>query len=340
MEAIFSITGTEPVSIIKAYGAVCDEDGNSAVVDVVLNHAIQTFGSYTITLKTGDDENTITDECNEVTPPGQSVTFQTQDTVSAAFAYRVGLGCVYDTLFYAQDGKDHVNQWNWTFDSNGTSTTQDSFFLFNDYGSKHITFAATNGVCTDTAATDILLDNQLTARFSIAPSPTLCPEDVAVYTDSSTGKIVSWLWLFGDGTISTLQNPPPKKYPSVTNRDGIIYPVALVVKNDINCYDTSSIRIKTLYNCYIDVPSAFTPNGDGLNDFLYPLNAFKALNLEFRVYNRYGQMVFETTDWTKKWDGKINGTPQASGTYVWMLSYTEQDTNKKISLKGTSVLIR
>jgi gliding motility-associated-like protein len=95
-----------------------------------------------------------------------------------------------------------------------------------------------------------------------------------------------------------------------------------------------------LYNCYITVPTAFTPNGDGLNDFLYPLNAYKADNLEFRIYNRYGQMVFETTNWTKKWDGKIDGKPQASGTYVWMLSYKDRDTDKNIFLKGTSVLIR
>ena len=152
-----------------------------------------------------------------------------------------------------------------------------------------------NGVCSDSASADILLDNQLTARFAMAPSTTLCPEDVAVYTDSSTGKITSWYWIFGDGTTSTQQNPPPKKYSSVVERDGRYYPVALIVKNDINCFDTAAIRIQVLYNCYITVPTGFTPNGDGINDYLYPLNAYKADNLEFRVYNRYGQMVFETT---------------------------------------------
>ena len=98
--------------------------------------------------------------------------------------------------------------------------------------------------------------------------------------------------------------------------------------------------IKVLYNCYIAVPSAFTPNGDGLNDYLYPLNAYKADNLEFRVFNRWGQLVFETKDWTKKWDGKITGNPQAPGTYVWMLRYINRDTGKLFSEKGTTVLIR
>jgi gliding motility-associated-like protein len=334
----FIITGNPPISVIRAYGDSCT-NGLSNIINVVLNKTVLTAGSYNITLQKGSDGNTLVDECAQETPAGSTLAFTTADTVSADFAYRVGFGCVYDTLFYSQGGKDHVNEWNWTFDVDGVSTAEDSIFLFTGYGSKHISLSCSNGVCFDSSSADILLDNQLTARFVMAPS-TLCPEDVAVYTDSSTGKIVSWYWIFGDGTTSTQQNPPPKKYASITERDGRYYPVALIVKNDINCFDTAETRIQVLYNCYITVPTAFTPNGDGLNDFLYPLNAYKADNLEFRIYNRYGQMVFETTNWTKKWDGKIDGKPQASGTYVWMLSYKEHDTGKNVFLKGTSVLIR
>ena len=336
----FFIAGTTPVSIIKAFGVSCDANGGSSLIKVVLNHPVLTAGTYIITLKKGTDGNTLFDECAQETPAGETVIFNTADTVSADFFYKVDLGCVYDTLFYAQDEKDHINEWNWTFDTDGVSNARDSIFLFNEYGKKHIKLFTSNGVCSDTASADILLDNQLKARFAEAPSTNLCPEDVAVYTDSSIGKITNWYWVFGDGTTSTLQNPPPKKYASVSNREGVYYPVALIVKNNIDCFDTAKIKIHVLYNCYIDVPTAFTPNGDGLNDFLYPLNAYKADNLEFKVFNRYGQIVFETKDWTHKWDGKINGNPQGSGTYVWFLSYTEHDTAKQIFLKGTSVLIR
>jgi gliding motility-associated-like protein len=92
-------------------------------------------------------------------------------------------------------------------------------------------------------------------------------------------------------------------------------------------------------NCYIAVPSAFTPNGDGRNDFLAPLNAYKATDLLFRVYNRQGQMVFETRDWNRKWDGTIGSTKQAAGVYVWILEYTDP-SKKRMSLKGTTALIR
>jgi gliding motility-associated-like protein len=95
-----------------------------------------------------------------------------------------------------------------------------------------------------------------------------------------------------------------------------------------------------LDNCFIAVPTGFTPNGDGLNDYLYPNNALKAINLDFKVYNRWGQLVFGSHDWQQKWDGKIGGIPQAPGVYVWYLRYTHRDTGKKIFQKGTTTLIR
>ena len=119
-----------------------------------------------------------------------------------------------------------------------------------------------------------------------------------------------------------------------------IYTVRLIVKNSAGCYDTAYQNIRVLKSCYIAVPNAFTPNGDGINDFLYPVNAYKADDLEFSVYNRVGQRVFHTTDWTKKWDGTINGNPQDTGVYVWILKYTNRDTGKKVFQKGSTVLIR
>ncbi|HYK45251.1 MAG TPA: gliding motility-associated C-terminal domain-containing protein [Parafilimonas sp.] len=334
----FVVKGTQPVAVAGAYGVNCT-NGLSSIIAVKLSKPIQTAGAFTLSLQTGSDGTTLLDECAQETPPA-TLSFTTADTVSANFNYRVGLGCVFDTLFYSYSDKNQVNQWNWTFDLNGTSTTENSYFLFNDYGSKHIQLACSNGVCTDTAAVDIALDNELLARFKVAPSPELCPEDGAIFTDSSIGKILSWHWIFGDGSGSSMENPPLKMYPPSDTRDGRIYPVSLIVKNDLGCYDTSVADMKVLYNCYIAVPSGFTPNGDGLNDYLYPLNAYKADGLEFKVYNRWGQLVFQTRDWTRKWDGKINGEPQAAGTYVWMLSYTHHDTGKHYSLKGITVLIR
>ena len=114
----------------------------------------------------------------------------------------------------------------------------------------------------------------------------------------------------------------------------------LIVGNATPCYDTSYQSIRVPSNCLIQVASAFTPNGDGLNDFLYPLNAYKATNIVFKVFNRFGRLVYFSTNNTSKWEGKFRGQDQPTGTYVWTLDYTDKDTQKNISLNGTVVLIR
>ena len=108
----------------------------------------------------------------------------------------------------------------------------------------------------------------------------------------------------------------------------------------MGCSDTVEKSLTVLNNCQIAVPSAFTPNGDGLNDYLSPHNALKADKLEFKVYNRWGQLVFLSRDWRQKWDGRVNGIFQSSGIYVWMLSYTHHDTSQQVLQKGTVMLIR
>ncbi len=114
----------------------------------------------------------------------------------------------------------------------------------------------------------------------------------------------------------------------------------LLAKSAEGCEGTDNIRVK-VYKVDPDmyVPNAFTPNKDGLNDVIRPiLLGIKELKY-FRVYNRWGQMVFSTSAREKGWDGNFGGRPQEAGTYVWMaegVTYTGITKQKK----GYVVLIR
>ena len=174
-------------------------------------------------------------------------------------------------------------------------------------------------------------------RADFTAPDTTCPTDKIVFQNNSTGNIISWNWDFGDGTISTQQTPLPHNFPAINGE--MKYTVTLAVEDSIGCNAAISKSITKLNSCYITVPSGFTPNGDGRNDYLYPLNAYKADNLVFKVYNRLGQLMFETRDWTKKWDGTTGGLPQPTGVYIWMLKYTDAG-QKEVFLKGTTALIR
>ena len=330
----FVVTGSSPVTVTATTGNC--SNGVTNIITVSLSAPIVNHGSFKITLVNGSDGNTITDECAQQTPAGSSLNFSTKDTASADFSYSVNQSCGIDSILLTHDGRNGVNQWLWNLDDAGTSTLQNPVAYFTKFGLKNIQLIVSNGLCADTASTEINLDNTLTASFET--NNLLCPEDTASFINNSLGNITNYYWDFGNGTTDNTKTPAPIHYPILSTEK--IYKVSLIVKNAAGCFDTAYNDIKVLKSCYIAVPNAFTPNGDGLNDYLYPLNAYKADNLEFSVYNRLGQRIFYTTDWTKKWDGTINGDRQDSGVYVWMLKYTNHDTGKKVFQKGSTMLIR
>lgn len=125
----------------------------------------------------------------------------------------------------------------------------------------------------------------------------------------------------------------------ITNEiDSIRYKV--YVTDQLGCLDSATILVKIFRtNPQIFVPTGFTPNGDGLNDVLKPI-AVGVKRIEyFRVYNRWGQLVFSTTVNSHGWNGEISGKPQTSNTYVWVVKAIDY-TDKPIFQKGTSTLIR
>jgi len=331
----FIVTGTSSVTVASAVG-VCNNQGLSDIIDVQLLAPIQIAGNFNIILQQGTDGNTIIDECGQQTPAGASLPFITKDTVDADFTYKVTLGCKTDVIDVAHDGRNGVNSWKWLADGAQFSTQQQASISYTVFGVKKINLYVSNGVCKDTAAVTIDLDNELKAGF--LSTDIICPNDTTVYRDTSIKHVTSWQWDFGNGITYSGKNPPAQKYPLIEMQR--TYPIRLIVKNAAGCADTLTKNIIAVANCYIAVPTGFTPNGDGQNDYLYPLNAYKADNLEFKVYNRFGQLIWQTKDWTKKWDGRVNGELQATQTFVWTLKYIQRDTRKPFNLQGTTVLIR
>ena len=105
------------------------------------------------------------------------------------------------------------------------------------------------------------------------------------------------------------------------------------------CVTVDTLYVKAIKDVNILVPTAFTPNNDRSNDFLKPvLMGIERVRL-FRVFNRWGQLLFEMTGENRGWDGTLNGIPQPTQTVVWMVEGIGVD-GKTYLKKGTSVLIR
>jgi len=102
-------------------------------------------------------------------------------------------------------------------------------------------------------------------------------------------------------------------------------------------YDTVKITVFDGPAYYL--PNAFSPNGDGRNDIFRPTPAGIGSTAYFRIFNRYGKLIFETNQWMAGWDGSFMGKPQPTGTYVWALKGKDRK-GRVIETKGTVVLIR
>ncbi|MFZ9387077.1 MAG: PKD domain-containing protein [Chitinophagaceae bacterium] len=147
---------------------------------------------------------------------------------------------------------------------------------------------------------------------------------------------VGYQWSPATGLNNTMIFNPVGVYGS--SIDSVRY--KLRVLDAIGCADSAYVTVYVFKtNPYVFVPTAFTPNNDGLNDVVRPI-AVGIRNINyFAVYNRWGERVFYTTTNKHGWNGIYNGRPQASGVYVWMLQAIDY-TGKAIFLKGTVTLIR
>ena len=331
----FIVNGTYAATVSSASGNCVD--GLTDRVLVQLSAPMYRGGNFNLRLvRSASDGNTLVDECGQEIPAGSFLPFTLKDTVSADFSYSINIGCELDTVQYFHNGNHQVNEWHWIFDVDRISDIADPEIYYSTPGEKIATLSVTNGFCSSSVTKIITIEPKVSAGFE--GSQFACPGDAAIFRDTSSGEVTGWFWEFGNGNTSASVDPPPQFYPAPNET----YPVTvkLTVTDARGCTDTASAVITVVKNCFIAVPSAFTPNGDGLNDFLYPLNAYKARDLRFSVYNRLGQRIFFTTNWLNKWDGKFRGQGADPGTYVWMLNYIDSDTNQPINHKGTVILIR
>lgn len=120
--------------------------------------------------------------------------------------------------------------------------------------------------------------------------------------------------------------------------DIVLFTVTAATKEGCTATDVVNVKVYKM-SPDILVPSGFTPNGDGKNDVLKPILIGIAKLHYFNVYNRYGQLVFTTSDGNKGWDGFINGMAQSSSTFAFMAEGTDYLGNI-ISRKGTTVLVK
>jgi gliding motility-associated-like protein len=162
-----------------------------------------------------------------------------------------------------------------------------------------------------------------------ASDTTPAPGDQITFTNLSLNALTNY-WTFGDNTgTSSLENPGYSYTAPGT------YPVWLFITGDSGCEDSTTVNITIGFSGYA-IPSAFSPNSDGLNDVFF-IRGGPFTEYELRVFNDWGQQVFLSTEQQIGWDGTFKGKDLQEGVYVLifrgkMADGTELDITGDISL--------
>jgi gliding motility-associated-like protein len=149
--------------------------------------------------------------------------------------------------------------------------------------------------------------------------------------------------LLASGGLNYVWSPAaPLNDPFIPNPLAILHKdtyFTVLVTDAIGCTDDDDVFVKAYEGPQYYVPNAFSPNGDGLNDVFRPIPVGIKSTQYFRVFNRWGELMFETKEWLKGWDGNFKGKKATAGTYTWMIRGTDKN-GKTVEMQGTVILLQ
>lgn len=163
----------------------------------------------------------------------------------------------------------------------------------------------------------------------ILPGDTLICRDSIIKLSAYPDDAVAYTWSTGALTQSIQTSKAGTLTVAITTKEG--------------CKQEAAVTINTKY-CgpvcpQLFMPNAFSPNGDGNNDYFQPMNAIDMSSLEFSVYNRFGERLFYGKGLQARWDGQFKGKPCDAGTYFYYSRYSDCH-DVELTKKGDIVLIR
>jgi gliding motility-associated-like protein len=310
-------------------------DGATSSVANPGSHTYATYGTFTITL-------TVT---NNICVQQQSVTVTINPIPPILeFTYDPASGCAPLTVTFTNQSQfADPTTYYWEFGTNeGTSRAINPVYTYTRPGIYSVTLSASNATgqtvqITKTAIIEVY--ESPTALFAIMPQVVFIPGD-RLYTSNRSFGASSYLWDFGDGTTSTAYEPIHDY-----TEEGI-YDITLIASNSSGCADTTTLQsaVRVEKGSQLLIPNAFSPGrsgpgtGDGRNDVFLPLMR-GVVEFKMMVFNRWGELLFETNNAEVGWDGYYKGALCQQDVYVYKITAKYENGNS-ITRTGDIHLIR
>ncbi|MGZ3866180.1 MAG: PKD domain-containing protein, partial [Bacteroidia bacterium] len=257
--------------------------------------------------------------------------------------------CIPNTIHFSDSSitgnpSDPITSWHWTFGDGTSSNLQNPSHLYVSPGTYSVTLSVTTGGgCFNSNSSAPYIINAYPyphAQFTINQSTLNIPYDVLVCTNQSQSA-TTYNWTFGDGGVSSAVNPH-HTYTTVGH-----YVIELTATNAHGCADTYTLDVTT--NTDVTFPNAFTPNPDGpngggytlgdlTNDVFFPYTS-GVVDFKFQIFNRWGELIFESLDIKTGWDGYYRGKLCQQDVYVWK-AYIKFNNGKTFNKTGDVTLLR
>jgi gliding motility-associated-like protein len=223
--------------------------------------------------------------------------------------------CTGNSIGFLLPADSSIVSLNWQFgDGNGLTgpNEREVRHAYDSSGALPVTLITYSRACPEVTYTDTVYVYGL-PKINLGPDTVLCLRDAPILLSNlepSPAVPFHSRWSTGD-TTQVLKVVHPGIY-------------SLTLTNEpLGCSSTESVTINK--DCYIDIPNAFTPNGDGVNDYFFPrqLLSRNVTGFHMQIFNRWGQIVFETKNKDGRgWDGRFNGTMQQTGVFIYMIDVT------------------
>ena len=308
-------------------------DGSPKVIRGLasIQHTFPGPGTYTVRLILKD-----TGYCNN--PDTIKIDLAVAENVKAKFV-TPAFGCLPYTASF--DNTSLAGEtWLWDFGDGPPSTTSTAFeptHLYSAPGNYTITLIAYNpNTCngTDTTRFTIQVFPKPAALFDFAPL-TPVPNTPVTFNNFSSPDAVRFKWKFGDGdSLLTVSRLPVQHQYNATGT----FTACLTAYNAADCDSTVCLPVRATIIPLVDVPNAFTPLTNDANSVVF-VRGFGIAKMQFIIWNRWGQKVFETSNRFQGWDGKVKGVVQPMDVYAYTLSVEFFD-GVKTTKKGDITLIR
>jgi len=188
---------------------------------------------------------------------------------------------------------------------------------------------------THTEIQAVCVEDNPIANFSANPIQTQINQPV-IFNNLSIGS-VNYQWTFGDlsGTFNTLNTTHIYQSPG-------LYIVNLVAYSDFGCTDTNSQVILIEEPLIYYIPNSFTPDNDKFNQTFNPIitQGIDIYNYQLIIFNRWGEIIFESNDPNVGWNGTYNEKIVQDGTYIWKIKFKHKNKDKKEEIYGTVNVIK